>query len=123
MAKAIKQAGLLEAIHGCGSWQDIQAKWRTLPEKQKGDLFEELVTAYLQYRPFQQARAFAQELNLTGVSEWRAYCKGKMPHLGRLPADIPSTPDNTYADKGWVGFGDWLGTGRTRVSKSAKHKT
>ena len=65
----------------------------------------------MQYRPFQQARAFAQELNLTGVSEWRAYCKGKMPHLKQLPTDIPSTPDNTYAAKGWAGFGDWLGTG------------
>jgi superfamily II DNA or RNA helicase len=65
----------------------------------------------MQYRPFQQARAFARELNLTSVSEWRAYCKGKMPHLGRLPADIPSTPHNTYAAKGWAVFGDWLGTG------------
>ena len=44
-------SGLLGAIRGCASWQDIQAKWRTLPQKQKGDLFEDLVQAYLQLDP------------------------------------------------------------------------
>jgi hypothetical protein len=34
-----------------------------------------------------------------------------MPRLERLPANIPSNPHNTYADKGWKGYGDWLGTG------------
>ncbi len=42
---------LTAAIRGCASWQDIQAKWRGFPEKQKGDLFEELVKAYLQLDP------------------------------------------------------------------------
>ena len=51
MTQANKQTGLVGAIRGCVSWQDIQAKWRTLPEKQKGDLFEELVKAYLQLEP------------------------------------------------------------------------
>jgi hypothetical protein len=46
-----KQFGLITAIRGCASWQDIQAKWRSLAEKQKGDLFEELVKAYLQLEP------------------------------------------------------------------------
>ena len=31
---------------------------------------------------------------------------------GKLPTDIPTTPRKTYKDKGWVGMGDWLGTGR-----------
>ncbi|MEO8615924.1 MAG: DEAD/DEAH box helicase family protein, partial [Luteolibacter sp.] len=51
MKQATTQAALLEAICGCSSWQDIQAKWRDLSEKQKGDLFEELVKAYLQLEP------------------------------------------------------------------------
>src|SRR5262249_24535514 len=25
---------------------------------------------------------------------------------------IPATPARTYADEGWAGMGDWLGTGR-----------
>ena len=51
MTQVNKQTGLIGAIHGCASWQDIQAKWQTFPEKQKGDLFEELVKAYLQLEP------------------------------------------------------------------------
>ena len=48
MTQANKQTGLVVALRGCVSWQDIQAKWQTFPEKQKGDIFEELVKAYLQ---------------------------------------------------------------------------
>lgn len=51
MTQANEQIGLGGAIRGCSSWQDIQNKWRSLPEKQKGDLFEELVKAYLQLEP------------------------------------------------------------------------
>jgi hypothetical protein len=47
MPQSNTRTGLIGAFRGCASWQDIQAKWRTLPEKQKGDLFEELVKAYL----------------------------------------------------------------------------
>jgi hypothetical protein len=35
-----KQSGLAGVIRGSASWRDIQAKWRMLPEKQKGDFFE-----------------------------------------------------------------------------------
>jgi superfamily II DNA or RNA helicase len=51
MKQSNKSAGLTGAIRGCASWQDIQEKWRNFPEKQKGDLFEELVKAYLQLEP------------------------------------------------------------------------
>ena len=60
---------------------------------------------------FVKARAFARKLKLKSDAEWRAFCKGEMPRLGRLPADIPASPSRTYADKGWKGMGDWLGTG------------
>jgi hypothetical protein len=75
------------------------------------------------YRTFKQARAFARKLQLKKQAEWHAYCRGEMLNLGALPSDIPATPQNTYADKGWAGMGDWLGTGRTRVSKSPKRKS
>ena len=51
MTRTITSTGLITAIRNCVSWQDIQAKWRHVPEKQKGDLFEELVKAYLQLDP------------------------------------------------------------------------
>ena len=39
------------------------------------------------------------------------YCRGKLTEKGELPEDIPAKPDRVYRDKGWLGFGDWLGTG------------
>ena len=63
------------------------------------------------YRPFPEARTFARGLNLRSRSEWLAFSKGRMPHKGRLPTDIPANPAQTYAGEGWNGVGDWLGTG------------
>ncbi len=64
-----------------------------------------------QYRSFFKARAFVCNLGLKSRREWQQFCAGRMPKLGRLPADIPSNPNLTYGGKGWKGFGDWLGTG------------
>ncbi|MFH2066497.1 MAG: DEAD/DEAH box helicase family protein [Pseudomonadota bacterium] len=62
--------------------------------------------AKLSWRPFEEAREFARSLNLSSVTQWREYYKA-----GKKPDDIPVTPDITYKDKGWNGYGDWLGTG------------
>jgi len=75
------------------------------------------------FRSFVLARAFVRKLKFNSASEWKTYCKGDMTHLGRRPEDIPSNPNGTYADKGWSGWGDWLGTGRTRVSKTTKRQS
>jgi superfamily II DNA or RNA helicase len=64
------------------------------------------------YRPFKEARSFVQELQLKGVNEWFRYCKGELPDKGTLPNDIPTAAHATYANQGWKGYGDWLGTGR-----------
>jgi superfamily II DNA or RNA helicase len=63
------------------------------------------------YRPFVDARLFARQLNLRSGDEWNAFCRGLMPQLGKLPEDIPANPNQTYSRQGWVGMGDWLGTG------------
>lgn len=71
------------------------------------------VANYLKlYRPFHEARAYVRKLNLKSATEWKAFCKGEMLHLGQLPKDIPTNPNSTYAGKGWLSYGDWLGTGR-----------
>jgi superfamily II DNA or RNA helicase len=67
--------------------------------------------AKLSWRPFEEACAFVHCLNLKSNLEWRSFCKGQLPEKGKLPADIPANPDQTYAAEEWKGFGDWLGTG------------
>ena len=63
---------------------------------------------YRQYRTIEEAKAFVQELKLKSNKEWRTYIKS-----ANLPNDIPANPDETYKDKGWISWGDWLGTGRS----------
>ena len=58
------------------------------------------------WRPFKKARGFARRLGLKSHTEWRGYCKSS-----ERPNDIPSAPHLAYADAGWLGYGDWLGTG------------
>ena len=62
------------------------------------------------WRPFKIARGYARSLKLKNVIEWTEFCKGKMPSMGRRPTDIPAKPGRVYAQKGWKGYGDWLGT-------------
>ena len=64
------------------------------------------------YRNFSDARGFAQSLNLRSQKEWGDYTKGSFKNLPPIPDDIPAAPWNSYKDEGWVGLGDWLGTGR-----------
>ena len=61
--------------------------------------------------PFAAAREWVHKLKLRGVYEWRDYLKGKMPDLPPKPTNIPANPDKPYKEKGWAGYGDWVGTG------------
>jgi hypothetical protein len=65
-----------------------------------------IATRSRKYRPFAKAREFSCSLRLKNRNEWSAFIKS-----GRLPPDIPAAPWQTYRDHGWVGLGDWLGTG------------
>ena len=51
MTRAEHSSGWPGAFRGCSSWDDIQGKLHGLPEKEKGDLFEQLVKAYLLLEP------------------------------------------------------------------------
>jgi len=63
--------------------------------------------ARLSWMPFEEARKFVRKLGLKNANAWRDYCKFK-----NKPLDIPNTPYTIYKRKGWVSFGDWLGTGK-----------
>jgi superfamily II DNA or RNA helicase len=75
------------------------------------------------YRSFEEARSFVHSLELKGEAHWRDYCRKRVLEKGSLPLDIPANPSKVYAKNGWTSWADWLGTARTRVSKSAKRKT
>jgi len=54
------------------------------------------------WRSFEKAKKFAQSLKLKSSHEWKKIGK-KRPH------DIPCDPRRVYKNKGWKGWGDWLG--------------
>ena len=62
-----------------------------------------------QWMPFEDARTFAHSLHLKGQIEWNKWSKTS----GR-PPDIPSHPNKIYANQGWNGYGDFLGTGNAK---------
>jgi len=70
-----------------------------------------------EYLKFEDARSFVHRLNLKNYSEWKDYIDGNRPDLPALPLNIPRFPNQTYDGKGWVGLGDWLGTGYIAASK------
>jgi hypothetical protein len=57
------------------------------------------------FKNFNDARSIVRTLGFKSVSEWKNYCTS-----GQKPLDIPSNPNTTYKNKGWVDFNDWLGS-------------
>jgi len=55
-------------------------------------------------RPFAEARAYARSLGLQTREQWKAHTLSTT-----MPPDIPVNPDSCYRDRGWTGWGDWLG--------------
>ena len=58
------------------------------------------------FRNFKDARKFVHSLNLKSKSEWQVFCKS-----GKRPDDIPYKPHDNYKNKGWISWGDFLGSG------------
>ena len=65
-----------------------------------------------QFRDFESAREFARTLGLKGTKEWQEYCT-----LNTLPTNSSSRPDYVYKKKGWISWGDFLGTGNVANQK------
>jgi hypothetical protein len=72
----------------------------------------------MNFKPFEEARAFVQKLGLKTVKEWKKYCAGELPEKGFRPCFIPSSPNRTYKKSGWISWPDWL-----RDSKAISRKT
>ena len=53
------------------------------------------------FRPYEEARAFIQQLQLKNWEEWTEWAKS-----GARPDDIPANPILVYKNNGWKDFGD-----------------
>lgn len=72
------------------------------------------ITNEYTYVDYGEARKFTRELGLKNQSEWRRYAKGEFKDKPLKPKNIPAGPYQYYhlfhGDKGWISWGDWLGT-------------
>src|SRR5919197_583336 len=59
--------------------------------------------------PFEEARAHVRGVGLKSKTEWLEWTKSKERH-----PKIPTEPWLIYKDDGWMGMGNWLGTGNKR---------
>ncbi len=57
------------------------------------------------FQPFVNARKIIHSLKLKSSNEWATYCKSD-----KKPKDIPTHPDRTYKNKGWISWPDFLNT-------------
>ena len=66
------------------------------------------LVAKLSYRSYEEAVAFAREQKIRSQSQWYRLVRGGMRPW---PADVPTSPDSTYSNKGWQSWGAFFGTG------------
>jgi len=71
------------------------------------------------YRSYDEAKKYIKNLNLKSAREWEDYVKGNK----EFPLDIPKRPAIPYQNKGWKGWGDFLGTGNQRGRNFGWKKT
>jgi hypothetical protein len=69
------------------------------------------------FRSFEAARRYARSLELHSFEQWRAFCKGELDGRPPPPSDIPHSPYNVYVGRGWISWGDFLGSGRVAPSR------
>ena len=64
------------------------------------------------YWNFETSKKFVQNLKLKSQKEWNEFCVS-----GEKPEELHPTPSRKFKNKGWKGFGDFLGNGNV-----ANHK-
>lgn len=58
------------------------------------------------YLDFKSAREIIKKQKIKSISDWKNYCL-----TNEKLEDIPNNPDQYYKDKGWISWGDFIGTG------------
>lgn len=82
-------------------------KRKTKTNGRGGPSLSEKMAMRGKFRSFKDARAYVRGVKLASYKEWLRYCQGELKR--KKPLDIPQNPRDTYSEKGWAGFADWLG--------------
>jgi hypothetical protein len=62
----------------------------------------------IKYMSYDDAKLWIKNnLKINTIVQWKKYVKEKL-----IPESIPNRPDRYYLKRGWLGWGDFLGTGR-----------
>jgi len=67
-----------------------------------------IATRLRNFLPYDEAKRHVTSLDISSQESWRIYSKS-----GKKPIEIPGDPERFYKNKGWLSWGDWLGTKRT----------
>jgi len=62
------------------------------------------------FMPYDDAKCFVCSLGIRSKTEWELYWKDN-----KKPIDLPSSPNRTYKNSGWVNWKNWLGYEKERV--------
>lgn len=127
-AKKVVHAERIESVSQYKKWHDLN-KPAGIPKRPDRAYLGEFTTwnDYLgndnefpikrrTYRSFNEARAFAQALNISKRQDWFDFCD-----RGEKPEDIPRRPDLYYRESGqWVSWGNFLGVTLTAKTDTLK---
>ena len=105
-----KSAQRLSNIPGCPDLAYRDDGWISWPDWLGNGTARNMVAPL----PFTVARAYVRKLKLRSTKEWNEWSKS-----GQRPSNIPSNPQMTYRDDGWISWPDWLVNGST--SNQARH--
>lgn len=116
-ARTFVQAICLQNNKEWRSWSKTDAKPKDVPAAPDriyantgwtswGDFLGTNTVFKKTFKPFEEAKVFTRNLKFKSRNEWHNWAKSD-----DRPQDIPSNPGKNYARNGWLGWGDFLGTG------------
>ncbi len=65
----------------------------------------------LAWMTYEEASDFVQSIGVLSQKQWKAWRAGHRPDLPTPPAEMPASPHDAYAGRGWTTWGAFFGTG------------
>lgn len=74
--------------------------------------WEDWLGTDIRYADFISTRKFVHSLKLRTQKDWTDYCEGRFTRKPRKTGSIFTYPEIAFRDEGWMGWEDWLGSGK-----------